>query len=184
MDLKWFQRKSKTKKLFNWSFAGHNFIVLDPGEMPIVRRNLLYKMEYALRWGLEKDDFIQFARYLKDQCENAKEIYHVASLFESLVEEDLQYRPLVKAATTFVLLEGEPADEVNTEWYNKKIELCKAHEEIESFFLSSILSLGQNLLNTSDTSKQQEWLSQERLRNMEKIFLEKVGKTLYEAMAS
>lgn len=184
MGLKWLQRKSKAKKIFEWSFAGHNFIVLDPGAMPVIRRNLLYKTEYAMRWGLEKEDFILFANYLKQHAENPKEVYHVSSLFEALVEEDLQYRPLVKAATTFVLLEGEPVDEVNTEWYEKKLALCSAHEEIESFFLSNILSLGENLLNTSDTFKQQEWLNQERLRNMEKIFYEKIGKTLYEVTVS
>lgn len=93
-------------------------------------RLLEMQMEY-----MNKGDFVKASSI-------TVELYN---RFKSLAEEET----LLKLASVYVLLEGEPPDEYMQSWFNKKIELWNDDQEAKGFFLGMAIKLTEIYGDTS-----------------------------------
>ena len=194
----WLKKKKKEAYKVEdvFTFAGHEFRVLDPVTMPKLRQHAISMSDYEREWGIVKEDIIAYQQVIskesmfpdkwngKDELISKLEdkLRIVGDLAETLVfslTQDYQYRPYVKAACHMILIDDEVADKLEGKYYDKKLELCQRHTEVEAFFLKIMKTFTISMATTIDISAMWESYPGEKVRLMESKLLSKIGKTIY-----
>lgn len=189
-----FRRKPKTDAEVV-RMAGHTFRVLNPVQMSNVRKVRLFYEDYAREWGMTKGDILEFDKQLLKETEfpeastvdalNAKlmdklkRIYTLVSLRSAMITEDYQYKPLLKAAATIILIDDEDENKPEDKWMTLKMKLCRDNSEVEGFFLHVGMTFQLSMRSSANTSEAWDWLDNQSAKNMEKNLLKTIGTSIY-----
>lgn len=189
-----FKRKAKSDTEVV-RMAGHAFRVLNPVQMSNVRKVRLFYEDYAREWGMTKADILEFDKQVLKETEfpeagtvdslNAKltdklkRIYTLVSLRSAMISEDYQYKPMLKAAATIILIDDEDENKPEDKWLTLKMQLCRDNSEVEGFFLQVGMTFQLSMRNSANTSEAWEWLDNPQKKNMEKNLLGQLKTSIY-----
>lgn len=132
-------------------------------------------------YGMIQQDII-FAMDLVLESNANKKSNDVAALAMAIKNNLDSYTPvrvLWEICNTFILLDGEPENELSAEFSLKKKALCENSEEIELFFLMSAINIlkAMNLLPTD--TEIGDYSREGIQRQREKQSLSAINKTIY-----
>lgn len=194
----WLSKKKKAEYKIDdvFTFAGHEFRVLDPVTMPKLRQHAVSMSDYEREWGIYKEDILAYQNVIikettfpdkwmgKDDLikqleEKLRSVNDLAETLVFSITQDYQYRPYVKTACHMILIDDEVAETMEGKYYDKKLELCQRHSEVEAFFLKIMKTFTINMATTTDISKMWESYPAKEVRIMESKLLSKIGKTIY-----
>ena len=188
---------SKIKNLFKSkevkeyiNISGHEFTVLEPTKLPILRDTAFNLESYSRDWGIDKPDI---RLYLKEILLEAnvnsvdsaslvnriKNISNLVSVLDTAIAEDYQYKPYLKAACMIILIKGEDPNKLDAKFISQKLKLCQDYPEIEAFFLRTIKTLQLSMVKSFDMSKITNWYPSKNLKIMESTIYKRIGKTIY-----
>lgn len=193
-----FKKKNKAAEVIEIvNIDGHNFKVLDPVKMPTLRRTRFFTQEYKNDWGLSKEELKAFLQFVindskiptaatigelnAELLEQNKRLFTIISTLESILNEDYQFKPLLRSASIIILLEDEDPNIVDQKIINEKLRLCQQSSKIEAFFLTTIMTFITSLQSTQDMSKPSDWLKGAKAqKNMESSLYSMINSTIYE----
>ena len=139
---------------------GNKYTVLEPSEMNVLRNNALAFSIESLKWRVDPRDLDAFiVEILKDI--NASKIDQAKFKLQYLQELrklDIAYNPTIDAVCHFVLLNDEPIDKIESEYYIKKKLLVEKDDQIRDFFLSLGIAFLKGTKIISDTFKESDYL--------------------------
>lgn len=178
------------------TIAGHTFMVLDPVKMSNVRKAKFFLESYERDLGMTKDDLLKFDDFIisqtkfptdigslnelnADLVERMKKIYAVIQQRQAVISQDYQYKPFLKAASIIILIDDEQENKIEKKYIDLKLQLCKENDEVEAFFLSTIMTFQLNIINSSITSKTSNLLSLKDQKNLEVQLYSTINGTLY-----
>jgi hypothetical protein len=104
----------------------------------------------------------------------------LVSLQTSMINEDFQYKPFLKAACVIILMDDENENELDQSIFAEKLKLCRDYPEIEAFFLRTIRTFQLSITGSQDMSKIWEWLPSDKLKAIENTVLKEINTTIYE----
>jgi hypothetical protein len=188
------KKKEKVNEYF--TFAGHSFKVLDPVSMPNIRQTAIFVSDYEREWGMNKADFLTYDKIMLSRSEFPSnwiddqdlvyqletKLREVTNLIETrmfLIQEDFQYKPMLKNACHIILIDDEKADVIDNATYSKKLELCQKHPEIELFFLRISMNFMLTLNGTANTSEMWEFYPSKAVKLTESKVYKEINLTIY-----
>lgn len=193
-----FKKKELTPHVIEevFTYAGHEFRVLDPVSMPKVRSNALVMGDYDFRWSMEKEDIIAYDDMVlkeaafpkswssKDDLiaqmeEKLRDISALIDMRKTVLSADYNVKPFLKAASHIVLIDDEKPEALTGKHYDLKMELCQRHPEVEAFFLRIGKAFCLKMSGSLDISKLWESYPAKATVVMESKVLSKIGKRIY-----
>jgi hypothetical protein len=188
--------RSKTESITEYvEIDGNRFSVIDPTKLPNIRRIPFFLEAYKREWGIDKNDLLAFLEFMKREtqfpevsslekmnallAEKLKHNYSLLSVIESILREDYQYKPYLKAASFLILLDGEDPNKIDPVYTKRKMDLCQSNQDIEAFFLTTIFCFQASTKSLSDMSRVSSWYPSKNLKLMENSMYKKIGTTIY-----
>lgn len=175
----------ETEKVKVFSFAGHTFRILQPGQLSTKRQLAIHSSSHERDLGISVENY---SGAMKAACgtlqmpaewttvkdlvsklqKNAEDVRMLLEDVRVLLEEDYAYKPFIKSACAFILVDDESViDDPHGKYYDLKIELCNRHSEIECFFLQVSVDRQRSILSTYDASKCWEFYPDTSLKAVE-----------------
>lgn len=132
---------------------GNKYTVLEPNEMNVLRNNALAYSIEAMKWRVDPRDLDAFlVEIMKDLNTNKiDQAKFKLQYLQELRKLDVTYNPTIDAVCHFVLLNNEPIDKIESEYYIKKKLIAEKDEQVRDFFLSvgiAFLSATKIISNT------------------------------------
>lgn len=143
----------------------------------------------AYSLGMDRDTLRQGMKKIIEAANQGKlaEVAGLAMYIDALLADDHLLRPLLKMASTFILLDlpesqGGPEDPYNLSPLHdaKKLQLCEAHPDIEFFFASRCVDFLKLINALSKDTKVEDYLRKDR-STLEESLLQKIGNGIYKA---
>ena len=177
--LLYFLRKLKKETqpiLSELEYAGHKLKLINPTNLSKARQLAIARGEYEREWGISKVDLLSFLHHISEQSENSKVTYHTSENLISLVQEDFQYMPFLRAACYMVLLDDENPKKIDHKANEKKISLCLESDDVMSFFLCNILAFTKNTDSSQIITEVSELLAEKWRLDTEKVIYSQLSK--------
>lgn len=193
---KLFKKKQAPNTIEVVKINGYTFRVLDPVKMSNSRRVRFFWEDYAREWGMTKEDILSYIQFIMKEtsfpnhagnlselnaelADKLKHCYALLSTLDSVIREDFQYKPFLKAACLIILVDDEDEKTIDPNYQKLKLQLCKNDQEIEGFFLTTIRTFQTNIENSQDMSKVSDWYPSENLKVMENSIYKRINTTIY-----
>lgn len=163
-------------KLEHHTIAGTHFrVVQEPLEMPYLRQMAYYIALLDFNRKASTADMLAFCDGMKAAL-NAKDIAK-AGFYAHALEANLilyvSFFPIFDMATTFILLDDEPFEEIPQVFNDKKLALIK-NDEIKAFFLSKTLASLQHFNKDLEISQITQYIETQEHKITTETFLDAI----------
>lgn len=164
---------------------GHRFYYVRPELLPVIRKKGYQRALTECEWGTTRGDLDAFIEVLREAI-NKADLVSAGALINYFDEYRLGFTPkkvLIKLATNFILIDGEPLAEMPQKYTELKWRLCENNKSVEDFFLSSSLNLVLDFEKPLTASEIRAYFK-DRMEGaskgkIEKAFLDTIGSKAY-----
>ena len=177
------EKTDETKTIYqNYWIGGIRFrVIKDFGTTSFKRVTAFNYATKNIDYGMIQQDIIFAMDLILESNENRKsnDVAALALAVKSNLDAYTPVRVLWETCNTFILLDGEPENELSPEFSLKKKALCEESEEIELFFLMSAISILKAMNLLSEDTKTGDYLRKGMQRQKEKQSLSGINKAIY-----
>lgn len=177
------EKTDETKTIYqNYWIGGIRFrVIKDFGTTSFKRVTAFNYATKNIDYGMIQQDIIFAMDLILESNENRKsnDVAALALAVKSNLDAYTPVRVLWEICNTFILLDGEPENELSPEFSLKKKALCEESEEIELFFLMSAISILKAMNLLSEDTKTGDYLRKGMQRQKEKQSLKGINKAIY-----
>lgn len=159
---------------------GHTFRVLQPESMPVIRKKMWYgQRRDDIDWTLTKDRHRQFVKWLFSESSRIQDdprlrlenINRASANFLTLMDNEINYDPIIEMACTVILIDDEEADNPTARFIEIKKKLCNDHLDIAFFFVETIEDLLKHSIELSATLNLWKYLAEKQSKTAENLLM-------------
>lgn len=163
-------------KIEHHTIVGHHFrVILEPLEMPFLRQASYYVSLLDFQRKASTGDLLAFCDEMKKAI-NTNNIadagFYVRALEANLILY-VSFYPIYDMATTFILIDDEPLDEIPASFNEKKLKLIQ-NDEIKAFFLGKTLASLRSFNNDLEISQITQYIETQEHQLTTETFLDAI----------